>query len=733
MLRVKRVSARITAWIRRSWLEAWVLGAICASGLALRYLVLLRYPAPPGADYGNYLTNLHAMFGDDVTGGGVQYPAFFLLYLAALVRMMGEIPALQFSGPFLAGLTGLPMYLFLRRYVPREYALLGSAMMVFSEGISEMIGWGGNPTLLGIFFGTLFLTFLYDTVAKGTWRARLLAAASFALLAGSHQVSLAFFGFVGILFLSLFLALTRRIPSFLSGLSAIALGILGAAPFIPFYLSLGQTGADFLPTASNFPSAPDVGFIFGWLFREALIVWIPIAVISIVGYARLRSQDIVGFCLGVTLLVSPLVLAFTLMAVDPVRAFYYLYLGMIPGALIFVERALSRAKSIPRARGLKADWNSAGVAVVIGVALFLVSTSYARMNSATDWYYVASTDVLDGLSWIQSNAPIGSVVATNGPMKYGNDELVGCMWGWWIEGYARRPSLCTANPTALAWKDQVLMAADADRAFYGTNVVETGVIRVGDFAPFGTEGNPLVAANFGFGYTTFASFSDAGMAITWKPSQSASDLESSPSQMPIHSANVTTDQTRAVFRYGADGPNLTVERIVDTSQSSPVVWVNYTVVAIGVLHTVEVKIFGGSRTIFGGNDPSIGSIAVSNVPGFRTRIQGNLKLTAASSELARMDISPHPANGNPAAIFSFAPNQTSFSASFAVMPSVDPPPAGGDLRLYNAISIFDNRRVQYALLDRADVRHVTWCAQDAQHWREVYSNEGVVVFERTNA
>src|SRR3989442_11575990 len=112
MLGVNLVLARITEWIRRSWLEAWVLGAICASGLVLRYLVLLRYPAPPGADFGNYLTNLHAMFGDDVTGRGVQYPAFFLLYLAALVRMMGEIPALHFSGPFLAGLTGLPLYRF---------------------------------------------------------------------------------------------------------------------------------------------------------------------------------------------------------------------------------------------------------------------------------------------------------------------------------------------------------------------------------------------------------------------------------------------------------------------------------------------------------------------------------------------------------------------------------------------------------------------------------------------
>jgi len=152
MLRVKRVSARITAWVQGSWLEAWALGAICASGLVLRYLVLLRYPAPPGADYGNYLTNLHAMFGDDVTGGGVQYPAFFLLYLAALVRIMGEIPALQFSGPFLAGLTGLPVYLFLRRYVPREYALLGSAMIVFSEGISEMASFSGHCSSL--FFTT---------------------------------------------------------------------------------------------------------------------------------------------------------------------------------------------------------------------------------------------------------------------------------------------------------------------------------------------------------------------------------------------------------------------------------------------------------------------------------------------------------------------------------------------------------------------------------------------------
>ncbi len=733
MLRIGRALALKISVSRESWFVALALVAVSVGAFILRYVVLLRYAAPPGADYGNYLTNVHALLGEDVTGGGVQYPLVFVFYLAALVRILGEIPALQFSGPFLASLLGLPMYLFLRRFVERQYAVLGAAMLVFSEGTSEMIGWGGNPTLLGILFGTLFLTFLYDSVAKQTWQARLLAAASFALVAGSHQVSLAFFGFVGISFLVLYLGFYHRLQPFLSGLTAVALGTVGSLPFFPFYLSLSQRGANLLPTVGTLSSVQDVGFIFGWLFREALIVWIPVAGIALLGYAGFRPRDIVGFSLGVALMASPVLLAFTLMAIDPVRAFYYVYLGIIPGALIFVERAISRASSVTRAYKVKIDRSSLGIVVVLGVTLFLVGTAYERVVSATDWYYVADRDVLDGLSWIRSNAPIESVVATNGPMKYGNDQTVGCMWGWWIEGYARRPSLCTANPSALAWREQVLRATDADRAFSGTNVAETGVIRVGDFAPYGTEGNPLIAADFGFGYATLVSFSDAGVTITWQPNQSATEVAVSPSQMPAQSATVTSNQTRADFLYHASAPNVTVQRTVVVSQFSQVIWVNYSMIAIGTLNQIEIRVSGGSQTMFGSNDGATTSIPVSNIPGFRIRIGGTLRLVSATSEVASTEVVEHPASGNPAATFRFAPNGASFSASFEVTAAVDASHMARSLQFYNGAAILDARRVQYSLLDNSDVRHVTWCARDTMHWKEVYANDGVVIFERTTA
>src|SRR5438309_1222933 len=110
MLRFRHTRPHIMTSFRKAWIPTLALAAICLGAFALRYFILLQYPAPPGADYGNYLTNVHAILGEDVTGGGVQYPAFFLLYLAGLIRIMGELPALQFSGPFLAGLTGFPMY-----------------------------------------------------------------------------------------------------------------------------------------------------------------------------------------------------------------------------------------------------------------------------------------------------------------------------------------------------------------------------------------------------------------------------------------------------------------------------------------------------------------------------------------------------------------------------------------------------------------------------------------------
>src|SRR5437867_2794040 len=136
---------------------ALLLFIITVSAFVARFLATSRFPAPPGSDYGNYLTNLHALLGNDVTGDGVQYPWLFLVYVWGVVSLFGELGGLSISGPFLGAIVCVPSYFLLRTYAKPVYALVGSAIITFGGAISEMLWCGGNPNLLGLGFGTRFV------------------------------------------------------------------------------------------------------------------------------------------------------------------------------------------------------------------------------------------------------------------------------------------------------------------------------------------------------------------------------------------------------------------------------------------------------------------------------------------------------------------------------------------------------------------------------------------------
>lgn len=704
---------------------------IGSAAFLVRFIVLTQYPAPPGADYGNYLTNLHALYGQDVTGGGVQYPMVFMLYLSANVALFGELGAFQFSGPILAALITLPGYFFLRRFVDRPYALLGTALLVFSEGISEMIGWGGNPNLLGILFGTSFLAFMHIFITSGRRRDLAASACSLALLAGSHQVSLVFFAVAAMLMLLSYGIVAKDRRGVMRGFATMGVGLVLALPFAPFYWTASQLGAGALLFRPPAPSVGDIAYITQWLFRESLWIWIPVAFLAALGYAQMVRRDSLGFSMGFALVASPPLLAVTLMAVDPVRPFYFVYLGIVPGAMAYAQRAM-RAKRPPSAPvKLWARRTSFATLIVVAVALFLVTTAFTRMDEAANWYYVARPDVLGGLQWIRQNVPRSVTVATNGPMKYGAEASVGCMWGWWIEGYAERDSLCTANPRSLAWDSQVRAALDADRAFAGNLSMENGLVRIGDYAPFGSAGNPIVAGDFGRGYEPFVYFSDSHIVATWHPKGGPVRQAASPFYLANRTVISKADAAHGSIEFTADQAGLAWRRTVEIDRDSPMVWVNFSLSAPGPIDSLVLSIYNTSNSRLNAFDFGAGILSIQSAPEFQEGASGLLRVVKGSANLTPAALETNGSSSISMLSLSFAPRSAVFEVSLAILASVAPAALGSAVSASNATAIFRRYGVGYVMVDGADSRNVEWLLNDKSAFQLSFSNAAVDIFAFT--
>lgn len=723
----RRAFGSVADYLLTHRFQANGLAIIAASAFLVRFLTLLGNPAPPGADYGNYLTNLHAAEGMDVTGGGVQYPGVFIAYLWVVVSAFGELQGLLISGPLLAALVCIPSYILLRNFGTPVFAMLGSAVLTFGEWASEMIGWGGNPNLLGILFGVCFMAFLAEYLRSGTRRELILGAVFLALTAGSHQISVVVFAVSALFAIFIAGAVTRDRHVMKRGARVLLAGVACSLPFIPFYLGFagGFSGAPvFDPTPIT---VKDMVFIFDWFFRESLVLWIPLVAAAVVGYRRLLRSNPVSFAVGISLLAAPLLLMETLMSQHPVRSVYFLPLGIVPGAVAYVQSTAEQLRSRAESPSPTSAARSVLLAVILTAALVLVSTSQTRMAQAEAFYTVATPELLDILHWVDAYTPRMSVIATSGPSQYGQEANVGCQWGWWIEGVGERESLCTADLQYLAWQTQIDRSAEANRVFAGVVSFENGWVRMGDFAPYGTRGNPIVSGDFGLGYETLVYFDDASVTVRWNDSTTGI-LRSASAHDLSAATNTASSNGSAAFRSVDVGQGISVVRTVTMSAGSALIWNNYSFKVAGTLSQVSVSVFGTSHSRLNDFDQRRMALAVGSAPGFREDAAGEVRIQDGAQDFVDASYSTNPESSMPQVGLVFDPTGGTFNLSLAIEAFVDHSVPVSGVQIHTAKQVLAAAGAGYVLVDKTRLRDYEWLAADRADFRVAYQNSRIGLF-----
>ena len=498
--------------LRRDW-RVWIpLVLIAAIGFLIRFSAEQTHPGPSGADYGNYLTNVAILWGRDVTGAGLQYPPLYLGYLSFLLVFFPALTALQISGPLLTSFLTFPGYKLVRLYAGKGPALLGSAIICLADPFSELLGWGGGPQIFATVFIILFFYWGALALEDGGRRHAILAGLALSAVAGSHQLSLLYVLLLAAL-TGAGLVLTRRRkawPHVRVGMQVIGFGVVFSLPYVPIYVAFASRLQPFAPPNLLTPDASSVVVNSAFVLSYSAL-WLPLILVAALAYSRNLTRAPVKSVVGYVLLIGPFLLTLTVFAYHPARPLYEVPIGVAPGLVAFLE-SVDKSEN----RLLRANNNLTRFSVAIVAAIILGGVTYAsqaRVNAAESYYYILGPGVLDGLTWLRDNASIGSKVITDGPPKYGIDELTGYQWAWWIQGFSSRMAYGTGTLPLQTYKDWVAQTDLANLYFAGRYVGENGYWRVGENGPSAAVGNPILFGRYAAGYKGAALFDDSAILL----------------------------------------------------------------------------------------------------------------------------------------------------------------------------------------------------------------------------
>ena len=709
--------------LRSRTLVLAVLASLGIVSYALHLWMSGRYAAPTSGDYGIYLADAHALMGPDVTGFGSAYPPVFLVPLLGLLTFLDPLTAVRVMTPAALLLLPFPFYFLVSRYAPKPWALLGTGLYLLNEGYSEMTGWGGGPDLLATAFMLASLVRFLRYLDSPSRRRLVWAGLFTGLVVGTHHLT-ALVYFVTLLVWMVAETLRARTMSGaapflrLAGWSA-----LFSLPFAPFYLgftgSLAPQITPVWPNAFlNFPAS----LVF--LFRGSPVLWLLVGVLSVaagVQWLRRRPEG----TLFPSMAAACVLLALLVLQDNPTRSLYYLYIPLLatfPAFFRWVPSAAS-ADFTPRTR-------QAVVVLLVTFAIVLSATfagqSLERMSVAVDWYHAVNRPELAAMDWLRQNTSPDAVVATAGVPFYRFPE--GTRFSWWIEGYAERRAFYGGSPIYASLDRERTMVEEANLYFAGNYGEQASGLRFADNAPAALA-NPSVSVHVPLGFETAFFLSDSDTVVNYVAGAGGGGNRTwSPyfAVPVVHPVWVGTDQSILSVPRG-DG---NVSFVRNETLEGSAVNVSLDIRAVdGTLDAISVPVWVGWWMRFA--SVRVDGDTVSGVlrDDAGDHVPFEASFTTNPPTLLRINATDHdPRWGQPAILVQAVAGVAQSRLTLAVhldFPSVDPSAASR----WDAFSIGAAYGVGYVFESRRLAEAYYRFSEDTQHFRLVYANAGVCIYQ----
>ncbi|MFC1486750.1 glycosyltransferase family 39 protein [Thermoproteota archaeon] len=478
------------------------------------YYVGLVNKAPPGSDYGNYLTQVEILRGNDLRGWGLRHNPIFFVLLDMILRIFEEFTALKIVASLVFSVITIPFFLLARRLSGSRLAsLICTWLLVLFISNFEMISWGGTPNFLGFSFMLLTLFFFVDLMEEPSKKNLLLSGFFFSLVVGTHILVAIYLLFsLFIFFIATTLTHKRiskvRIKSlFLMTIVTVVFSL----PYFSFYLSFFQNSSNEIGENTLF-SIPQIslsslwGIVEFWDFFAVTIVF-GLGLFALSKYVKeehknngliLCSLSLSPFLLSLVtghlfrwlyFLPIPLILCFGIYLRDLFFDIVWLYDNIKENIIIHAYKNVKNSR-------MTIYLIVVCFIAIIGFQIPVMTIRHYYQNdrehtSAPESYQFIYNDEIEALRWIKDNTAPNATIATSGHPK-GTIGGGGNSYGWWIEGYSKRLCVFSGDLNYYSYQLERDEIRIANRIFAGTYSAEYN-LSVTEAYPSSTT-NPKIAA-----------------------------------------------------------------------------------------------------------------------------------------------------------------------------------------------------------------------------------------------
>ena len=519
---------------------------IFSFSFAYRLLLLLWSGFPPGADIGLHNSVIYSITGSGNVdflynfyhiGGGVSltFPGYHI-FTAGVILFTGlpEYVAHAAVVSLFSALIVVCAFLITKRVFSVSAAYIVAFLAAISRFDIEMLTWAGYPNVITLMLIplTYYLYLEKDRFSKVPF------FVSTSILAGSifltHSLSAAMF--VAILApLVLFVLLwpktmgTER-KSVLYWILPVVFGAVLVAPFliqvIPKYLA--QYGSDanlskLLPFWLVVPLFGVVAVLFGFSFKFYK-KWLTVPTFLVAMWAFVPLIFTQGYLVGAAVdynrflyfLVLPILVFIGLLidwgsdslalAIDKYRssvnlgAYKFKVNRRFEGSQKTIEGVSRRLAAAATRKRLYSLFILIFLLVSFLAVPILVGPSINVGQGLQNYYQAMDTQKWEAAQWLKANTTEGSVLVAD------------AWYGWWLGGFAQRPTLSAVEPAYLTVKREVDNATFASNLLDTNYMVDNGLIQVRDDG-YLSRHNPEVIVKQNWTYSGYSFFTFNGSDI----------------------------------------------------------------------------------------------------------------------------------------------------------------------------------------------------------------------------
>jgi hypothetical protein len=466
--------------------------AILTVSLTYRLALTTMNTYPPGADIGLHESVINSILAPKTTllynyyhmGGGVSatnpgyhiFAAFIISFTGAPDYLVQAAVVSLFSTLIIAA-----AFLLVKQIWGQTAGLATAILVTFSASDILMLSWAGYPNIVALaLIPILFYLFLQP--AKLALRNYAIVAS---LIVGALFLTHVFSAIV-FLAISLFALLVSVAFSKSTGftkkdalnwLTPLFFGIILVSPYLlsVFPLYFGSQGA-ITGTVSVMKQAVVETRVVPTLILGLAII--PVILFFVFSKQHQGKFFTIPSVLFASAIIVPLAAAQSYLFgffLDYERFQYFLALPVFACiGLVIVTSSNIIAKGLRKVKPNFSGHSKTALAATL-VVLCLFTPLFALPNvgvAQTNYFQVMNPTEYEAIKWIQANTPPNSVCVAD------------ANFGWWLSGFAQRPTLSAVDPQFLILKREFEPAQVASNLLRADYLVENGILRIEQAGPY---------------------------------------------------------------------------------------------------------------------------------------------------------------------------------------------------------------------------------------------------------